>query len=305
VTATRDRRSDLEDDDVETTTPWDERPIIGTSRGLPWWAAVLLAFGLAAIAAYIDMQRQDSLGRIYQGAYVLGCVGAVCWVRRRNLFGPMVQPPLVFAITAIVAVVWFLPGGLGDTGLKQMLFSVALPLTSNFPTMAVTTGVTVVIGVFRLWRERNPYPEIRRSRAAARGEAASDGRGGRRERLDRDAPDRDAPPRAGRSRGEPDRDRAGGRLGARERRAGRNLGENGRESAPRGDRGRSDQVGLDRGGRADRGRGGQPDPARRRDPGVRGGRLRRDDRGTPDRRDGSDRGAPARQPRRRPPEDYR
>lgn len=304
VTATRDRRSDLEDDDVETTA-WDERPIIGTSRGLPWWAAVLLAFGLAAIAAYIDMQRQDSLGRIYQGAYVLGCVGAVCWVRRRNLFGPMVQPPLVFAVTAIGAVVWFLPAGPGDTGIKQMIFSVALPLTSNFPTMAITTGVTVAIGVFRLWRERNPYPEIRRGRAAARGQGLSDARGARRERLDRDAPDGAERPRTSRSRGERDRDRAGGRAGARGQRTGTSPGENGRESAPRGDRGRPAQAGLDRAGRADRGRGGQPDPARRRDPGARGGRARRDDQSMPDRQDGSDRATPARQPRRRPPDDYR
>ena len=107
-------------------------------RGLPWWAAVLLAFGFAAIAAWVDMHRLDSLGRIYQGAYVLGCLVAVCWVRRRNLFGPMVQPPLVFAVTAIGAVALAQPGPLFSGGFKQLLLSVALPLTSNFPTMAIT-----------------------------------------------------------------------------------------------------------------------------------------------------------------------
>ncbi|MPZ79432.1 MAG: hypothetical protein GEV28_03160, partial [Actinophytocola sp.] len=186
------------------------------SRGLPWWGAVLLAFGLAAIAAIIDMQRQGSLGKIYQGAYVVGCVAAICWVRRRSLFGPMVQPPLVFAVTAIGAVVALAPDTGAGGGLKQLVFTVALPLTSNFPTMAFTTGVTVAIGVFRLWHERNPDPEVRANRAAksdrpsrdddilgadrpARGSRGGEPPAGRRER-----PSKDRVPPARRGRGEPD-----------------------------------------------------------------------------------------------------
>ncbi|MGH3861030.1 DUF6542 domain-containing protein, partial [Actinokineospora sp.] len=151
MTATRDRRSDLDDDHAEPA--WDERPIFGSSRGLPWWGAVLLAFGLALLAAVIDMQIQDTLGKIYQGAYVLGCVGAVCLVRRANLFGPMVQPPLVFAVTAVGAV---LALGADTPGKGSKLLSVALPLTSNFPTMGITTAVVVVIGVARLFLQRDP-----------------------------------------------------------------------------------------------------------------------------------------------------
>ena len=82
MTATRDRRSDPEQD---AEPAWDERSILGKSRGLPWWGAVLLAFVLAAIAAAFDMQRQDSLGRVFQGAYFVGCVAAICLVRRRSL----------------------------------------------------------------------------------------------------------------------------------------------------------------------------------------------------------------------------
>lgn len=112
---------------------------------------MLLAFVLAAVAAWIDIHRLNSLGRLYQAAYVVGCLAAVCAVRRRNLFGPMVQPPLVFAVTAIGAVVLSQPG---SQGIKQLVFSVALPLTSNFPTMAITTGVTVAIGLARLYFQR-------------------------------------------------------------------------------------------------------------------------------------------------------
>ncbi|MCG8916784.1 hypothetical protein L6E12_13385, partial [Actinokineospora sp. PR83] len=155
MTATRDRQSDLDDD--RAGPAWDERPLFGASRGLPWWGAVLLALVLSAVAAVVDMQRQGTLGGIYQGAFVLGCVAAVCLVRRRNLFGPMVQPPLVFAATAAGALIALSPDE--GSGRKQLLISVAFPLTSNFPTMAITTAICVAIGVARLFLQRDPAGE--------------------------------------------------------------------------------------------------------------------------------------------------
>jgi hypothetical protein len=321
VTATRDRQSDL--DQPPAGPAWDERAIVGRMRGLPWWAAVLLAFGLAAIAAWVDMHRQDSLGRIYQGAYVLGCLVAVCWVRRRNLFGPMVQPPLVFAVTAIGAVALAQPGPLFGGGVKQLLLSVALPLTSNFPTMAITTGATVVIGLLRLWLQRDPNPRIKSNRSARdrdpldrdpfdREPFDGDGRDDRPERGDpamrrgardrtpgdrspsrsrRPAPELDEPPPGGRFGREGDRTRRPDRGEPRDQppRAGR-----GRSDLPPGDRGRTDPPSGDRQQRGPRPRvGGQPDPNRRRQPPDQ----RRMDQPNPD--------APRRQPRRRPDDDYR
>lgn len=328
VTATRDRRSDPE---IDAGLAWDDRPIIGQFRGLPWWAAVLLAFGVTAIAAFVDMQRQDSLGRIYQGAFVVGCVVAICLVRRRSLFGPIVQPPLVFAITAIGAVV-LLSQKAAAGGLKGLILSVALPLTSNFPTMGITTAVVVAIGVFRLWRERDPDPKVRPNKLASErasregdvvlAEQPGQGTGGRglRERLDSDRAA--APPR----RGRPDPDGApadeppGRRMPGRGSRpapgresggrdAGRDAGRDPRRrdaAAGRGDRDRGRAEPPPDGGRG-RGRGGEP-PARRREPGVDGGPPapgagRRD----PGRDPGRDSrgGGSSRQPRRRPPESYR
>ncbi|GAA2971224.1 DUF6542 domain-containing protein [Actinokineospora diospyrosa] len=152
MTATRDRRSDLDDSRADPT--WDERPILGRSRGLPWWGAVLLAFGLTALAAVVDLQLQDTLGKIFQGTYIISCVAAICLVRRSNLFGPMVQPPLVFAVTAIAANLALAPSG--DGGLKKLLLTIGIPLTSNFPTMALTTGITIALGVVRLFTQRDP-----------------------------------------------------------------------------------------------------------------------------------------------------
>jgi uncharacterized protein DUF6542 len=330
VTATRDRRSDPE---IGAELAWDDRPIIGQFRGLPWWASVVLAFGVTAIAAFVDMQRQDSLGRIYQGAFVVGCVVAVCLVRRRSLFGPIVQPPLVFAITAIGAVALLSQKSSGG-GLKSLILSVALPLTSNFPTMGITTAVVVAIGVFRLWRERDPNPEVRPNRpvkdrapggadvgfADAPGQS-SGGRGLREREKDR----AEAPPRRG-GRPEPDGapadERGGRRLPGRgprpssrepvgrdgvARDAGRDAArEARRREAGRGERGRPEVPPDSARGR---GRGGEP-PARRREPGAEGG-APRDDRDAGRRGTGRDGGrdgrgsGPGSQPRRRPPESLR
>jgi len=293
VTATRDRRSDPE---IDAGPAWDDRPILGQFRGLPWWAAVLLAFGVTAIAAFVDMQRQNSLGRIYQGAFVVGCVVAVCIVRRRSLFGPIVQPPLVFAITAIGAIVALGPKS-GAGGLKSLVISVALPLTSNFPTMGITTAVVVAIGLFRLWRERDPNPEVRPSKPVKQ-PAARDGGGGLADepgqgtggRDPRERPSKDraaAPARRGRpepedasadergSRRTPGRGprpspsrEAGGRDGVRD--AGREAGRDPRrrDAAGRGERGRVEPSDGAR-GRVEptdgaRGRAEPPDGARGR-----------------------------------------
>jgi hypothetical protein len=278
VTATRDRRSDPAED---AESAWDDRPILGTSRGLPWWGAVLLAFGLAVVAAVVDMQINGSLGKIYQGAYLLGCVAAICLVRRRSLFGPMVQPPLVFAVTAIGAVV--ILGDDGGDGLRQLIFSVALPLTSNFPTMAITTGLTLALGLFRLYKQRDPNPPVRVNRTERPEDTADAPPAARKERPTRNRPgktdDEEAPPRRG---NRPTRDRT--------------------------ERGGPDRRDRDAERPADRARGGrgrprdQEPPARRRDPDEP--RPRRDDRPGSNRRDQGDRG-PSSRPRRRPPDQYR
>jgi hypothetical protein len=325
VTATRDRRSDPETD---AEPAWDDRPIIGQFRGLPWWAAVLLAFGLSAIAAVVDMQRQDSLGRLYQGAFIVGCLGAICLVRRRSLFGPMVQPPLVFAVTAIGAVA-LLDQKASGSGLKSLILSVALPLTSNFPTMGITTAVVVLIGLFRWWRERDPDPEIRpnkppKDRGVDIGLDDEPGQGvGGRGARDRAAKDRAAaPPRRGRPEVEelpPLDDRAARRTPGRGPRptrepapgrdSGRDTGRDARRrdgTAGRSERGRGEPP-ADTPGR-NRGRGGEPSP-RRREPGAEGGRGRedrgRDERGRPDGGREGRGGTTGRQPRRRPPDSSR
>ncbi|HKS44696.1 MAG TPA: DUF6542 domain-containing protein [Amycolatopsis sp.] len=158
MTALRDRASDPDADEV--AAPWDARAIFGARRGLPWWAAVLLAFGLAVVGAVVDIQTQNTLGWVFKIAYFVGSVSAICVVQRRSLFGPMVQPPLILAITVpgVVLLVSGLPSS-SDTLSKAL--AVATPLINGFPTMAITTGCTLAIGIFRLYRQRDPNPPVK------------------------------------------------------------------------------------------------------------------------------------------------
>ncbi|MQA62427.1 MAG: hypothetical protein GEU86_13235 [Actinophytocola sp.] len=152
--ATLNDRDDESADELEPV-PWDHRPIFGTSDGLPWWGAILLALGLTVLGAAIDIEINGEHTKLFQGTYFAGCLAAVCWVRRRNLFGPMVQPPLILAAVLPGVVVY--DEGLPDKfELKDAVLTYGLPVINGFPTMAFTTGAVLVVGIVRLLTQRDP-----------------------------------------------------------------------------------------------------------------------------------------------------
>ena len=147
----------LGNDDPPT---WQTNSVLSTVRGIPWWAAVLLALAFTGIGVFVDMERINRLGLPFQACYFVGCVLAVLWVQRRGLFGPMVQPPLILAL-AVPGVV-LSGGGATGGGLTAKALAVGTPLINGFPTMAITTAFTVLIGVLRLLRQRAPRPPVTR-----------------------------------------------------------------------------------------------------------------------------------------------
>ena len=269
MTTTRDRGREAR---ATSNGPrWDERSAFG-SRGWPWWAAVVLALGLSIVGAVIDEKANGGIATIFRVTYVIGCVAAVCIVRRRNLFGPMVQPPLI-----LVVVVPVIAAAL-DTKSGSKLLVIGPQLIDNFPVMAITTGVTVVLGVVRYLVQRRPVGDDsdldRPRRPASRDRAPSS--------RDRDVDDRPSsgsrsgrPPssRAGQDRTPPPRDRA-------------------RVDPDRGGRGGSDR-GADRARSSRDPRGRDPRDRDPRDRDARGG-------GGGDPRDREPRGG---QPRARAPRD--
>jgi uncharacterized membrane protein YgcG len=120
---------------------------------MPWWGAVLTALALTAVGALLNEMTSKALGLPFQVLYTLGCVAAVTFVKRRSLFGPMVQPPLIMIVVAGVVLALF-AGGSG--GLTAKAIAIGPPLIGNFPVMAVATVLTVVIGAIRLILQRKP-----------------------------------------------------------------------------------------------------------------------------------------------------
>jgi hypothetical protein len=148
--------------------PVGERSLITSVLGIPPLAAVGLAFGFTALGVFVDLQRIGTVGAVFQVLYFSGCVLAMIWVRRRNLFGPLVQPPLLLAV-AVPAIV--LLGDGADAGGSQTLLTVGAPLVNSFPTMAVTTGVVAALGVARFVLQRAPRvprDDVRPPRKASR-----------------------------------------------------------------------------------------------------------------------------------------
>lgn len=143
--------------------PLAERSVVAARRGIPWWAAVLLSFIVTGIGIGIDLARGSTLTSVFLIFYAVGCVVAVLAVMRRGIFAAMVQPPLVLAVALpLVARVM----GSGSTGgLRNQIITLALPLVNGFPAMAVTTAVTVVLGIVRLAVTRQPRPRRARARA--------------------------------------------------------------------------------------------------------------------------------------------
>lgn len=161
-----------------------ERSLVATVLGVPVWAAVVLAAVSTAIGVVVDLARVGTLGTVFIVCYLVGCVLAVTWVRRRSLFGPVVQPPLLLAV-AVPAVVLLGGSPRPGTGVSERLLTIGAPLVNGFPAMAWTTGAVLAIGVARYLlqpiRAARPSdvsgdldddevsPSRRRGRAAARG----------------------------------------------------------------------------------------------------------------------------------------
>jgi hypothetical protein len=152
----------------------EERSLLPSVLGIPPLAAVGLAFGFTALGVFVDLQRIGTVGAVFQVLYFSGCVLAAAWVRRRNLFGPLVQPPLLLAV-AIPVVVVLSGAPRPGAGVAEDLLTVGAPLVNSFPTMAVTTGAVLAVGTVRLFLQREKAAPTARDSAAARAAARTPG----------------------------------------------------------------------------------------------------------------------------------
>jgi len=129
--------------------PIGERSALATVLGLPPVAAFGLGAGGTALGILIDILRIGTVGSAFTALYFVGCVLAVVWVRRRDLFGPMVQPPLLVAVAVPAVVLLAAPPGPGS-GITEQLIAVGAPLVNAFPTMITTMAAVLVAGGLRI-----------------------------------------------------------------------------------------------------------------------------------------------------------
>ncbi|CCH28144.1 DUF6542 domain-containing protein [Actinosynnema sp. NPDC047251] len=159
-----------EDEELDPVR-WNDRALFGTFRGLPWWAAVLGTFVLAIVGTYIDVSSTEkTVGWVFAITFFLGAVGAVVFVERRSMFGPVVQPPLVLAL--VVPLVVVLTQGFPSGGLAAIGLNLGKPLIDGFPAMAITTACTVILGIVRVTTQKDPNrptkDEIREAKVEGR-----------------------------------------------------------------------------------------------------------------------------------------
>jgi hypothetical protein len=151
----RDRVTTTRDDATPSAGPTDvgEASAFPGVRGMRWWAVLLLALVLTAGGVAADVLRSGTLGVIFLAAYPGGCILAAVLAQRRDIFVPMVQPPLLLAVSVPVAIAatGTLPG---SGGMVSTALAIGAPLINGFPAMAVTTLVCVLIGVVRIRVQR-------------------------------------------------------------------------------------------------------------------------------------------------------
>jgi hypothetical protein len=76
--------------------------------------------------------------------FFVGSGLAALAVRRRAVFTAMVQPPLVLVLVLVPSLKLLFNATIYDSALK---------LVNTFPTMAIGTGIAVIIGVIRLFAQ--------------------------------------------------------------------------------------------------------------------------------------------------------
>ncbi|MBJ7453241.1 MAG: hypothetical protein JHC71_14340 [Blastococcus sp.] len=116
----------------------------GSIRGA---VAVLGMFLVTLVGAGIDSFVGVGLGMITLGALLVSTAVAMLVVRRRDMFSVVASPPLVFIAVAALNI------ALAPSALFN-LPTIATLLIRGFPTMAMATGVALVVAVGRLIARR-------------------------------------------------------------------------------------------------------------------------------------------------------
>jgi hypothetical protein len=136
------RRSGRAAESRPTSRVAADRPERGSR--LRGWAAVLAVLVVTLAGAAADSYLSAGLGVITLGTLTVAAALGTLLVRRRDLTTMVVTPPLVYIAAAVAATAVF--GSVSLAGLATLLIR-------GFPSMAVATGVALVLALIR-WAAR-------------------------------------------------------------------------------------------------------------------------------------------------------
>ncbi|MGY1631026.1 DUF6542 domain-containing protein [Geodermatophilus sp. SYSU D01186] len=152
----RPRSSERADQDQPASGRRAPRPAESRSAGRPaadqpergsrlrGWAAVLAVLVVTLVGAAADSYLSAGLGVLTLGTLAIAAALGTLLVRRRDLTTMVIAPPLVYIVAAVAVTAVF--GTVNLAGLATLLIR-------GFPSMAVATGVALVVALIR-WAAR-------------------------------------------------------------------------------------------------------------------------------------------------------
>lgn len=116
-------------------------------RGLSWWAALLVLFGIAAVGGLIDTASSGQIGGGFNIGIVVASLAAIVLVRRSQMFPIVIAPPIVYTVAAVLQL-YLRSGGLSN---RQVVFDAAANyLVYGFPAIACATAAVLIVSGARL-----------------------------------------------------------------------------------------------------------------------------------------------------------
>ncbi|WP_210746929.1 DUF6542 domain-containing protein [Nocardia speluncae] len=139
---------------VNSRVPAPQRSLLPTVRGVPAYAAVLIAAAFIFVGFLIDaLGDVTDLTGTFSTFYIIGCLAAVAAVRFRSLFTTMVLPPLLLFIAVPIA--YRQLTGSSTSSLKDILLNLAIPLVHRFPPMMLATVLVLLVAAIRIAQYRS------------------------------------------------------------------------------------------------------------------------------------------------------
>lgn len=128
-------------------------PVRSASAGLSLPGAVLLALVLGCAGAAADLFIGGSLGLVFSGCFVLGCVLAAAAVQVREVRATAVMPPLLFLVLCAGGAAVTTRNGGGSWPLRELL-ETSTAMLAAAPALFTGTALTALIWLVRSRRLR-------------------------------------------------------------------------------------------------------------------------------------------------------